>query len=157
MRPVIDQLLLPPKLVARALADLSRIAVAAQSVGALADEFRRHIGPAIAQLGYAVSTLDYMREELGSLQRALDPMSEDLDGLRKAFLGSNEELEQLRRAITPELKGVREAAEPLYPTRSCCLHFTQGAVLLVRASCAGEVGSVHREDHDHGVIGGRLV
>ena len=111
--PLIDQLLLPPKLVARALADLRRIAHAAGSVGALADELRGEIGPAAGHLRHAVSALDSLREDIGGLQRSLGPMSDDLDGLREAFEGSNKQLERLRDAITPELRGIREAAEPL--------------------------------------------
>lgn len=111
--PLIDQLLLPPKLVARALADLRRIAHAAGSVGALADELRGEIGPAAGHLRHAVSALDSLREDIGGLQRSLGPMSDDLDGLREAFEGSNKQLERLRDAMTPELRGIREAAEPL--------------------------------------------
>lgn len=90
MAPLLDQILLPPKLAQRALLDLGRLADAVVS---------------------AAVTLEAMRSDLRSLRGALGPMSDDLDGLREAFEGSNEELAKLRNAMTPEHRGIREAIE----------------------------------------------
>ena len=90
MAPLLDQLLLPPKLAQRALADVARLADAMVS---------------------AAITLEAIRHDLNGLRDSLGPMSEDLDGLRQAFEGSNEELAKLRNAMTPEQRGIREAIE----------------------------------------------
>ena len=90
MAPLLDQILLPPKLVRQALLDVGRLADAVVS---------------------AAVTLEAARTDLSALRAALGPMSDDLDGLRRAFEGSNEELAKLRNAMTPEQRGIREAIE----------------------------------------------
>jgi uncharacterized coiled-coil DUF342 family protein len=83
---VLDQLLLPYTLAQRVAVDLRRIADSAVRIA----------------------------DQVTGLHEVLKPMSADLDGLRQAFEGSNEQLAALREAMTPELRGIRDAAEPLH-------------------------------------------
>src|SRR3954452_7106449 len=79
MPPLIDQLILPPKIALRGL-----------------DVMRRFSDAAVV-----------IANELTGLHGVLKPMSDDLDGLREAFEGSNRELAALREAMNPGLRGVR--------------------------------------------------
>jgi chromosome segregation ATPase len=112
--PLLDQLLLPQRLAARAIEDLRRIADAAVSIGALAGELRPAVGPVMKWAQHVDATLESLRDELTGLRGSLEPMSEDLDALRAAFAGSNEQLARLRESVVPELGGVRVAAEGLH-------------------------------------------
>lgn len=112
--PLLDQLLVPPRLALQGLEDVRRIADAAVGLGELARELRGGVRPIAARLDDAIAILASVRDDIAGLRSALEPMSEDLDGLRQAFQGSNVQLERLREAMTPELQGIRAAAEPLH-------------------------------------------
>jgi len=79
-------LVLPLRLVGRALDDVHDIAQSARAV------------PAI-------------REEIAGLRKELEMLPEHVDGLRDAFEGSNRELDQLN----DQVEDVRGVVEPLEP------------------------------------------
>jgi ABC-type transporter Mla subunit MlaD len=111
---LIDQLLIPQRLLSRAMGDLKRIADAGASLAALAGEVWRELAPLADTVERAVDMLDSMRDELASLRAGFEPLSNDLDSLRGAFAATTDELIRLRESIAPELGGVHLAAEGLH-------------------------------------------
>lgn len=114
MSSVLDQLLVPPRLAVRVMADVRRMADAAVSIADLASELRSKVRPLEASLSHAVDTLDSVRDELAALRAGFEPMSDDLDALRAAFAATTTELQKLRESFQPELAGIHLATDGLH-------------------------------------------
>lgn len=89
---MLEQLLFPPRLVARAFDDLHRAADAMERMAASAD---------------------VLREEVGEIRDLAEPIPGELDAMRREFGGSNQEIARLREAFMPELMALRGAAEAM--------------------------------------------
>lgn len=87
---MLEQLLFPPRLVARAFDDLHRAA----------DAIERMAAAAIV-----------VEDEVANIRALIEPMRGELDALRREFGGANDEIERLRNAFSPELAAIRDASK----------------------------------------------
>ncbi|HZE05823.1 MAG TPA: hypothetical protein VE127_11395 [Solirubrobacteraceae bacterium] len=117
---LLDQLLLPARLLGRTLEDVHRIADAAVSVGALAVDVARELEPMNRWMRSTASDLELLREHAAGVQAAMEPMVEHVRVLREEFGRANDEIARLRKAFGPELAalrdhagGIRLAVEPM--------------------------------------------
>jgi methyl-accepting chemotaxis protein len=107
MAPLLDQLLLPQRIVTRALNDLHRMAEAAASIAALARD------PLTGWMDDTASSLRSIRDQAAGARTAIESMSGDVTILRDEFGRANDEIARLREAFGPELEALRHTAASL--------------------------------------------
>jgi predicted nucleic acid-binding Zn-ribbon protein len=108
--PLLDQLLLPGRLLGRALDDAHRMADAVVSLGELAIAARHELEPLNRWMQTTASELKLLREHAAGVQWAIEPMVEHVRILRDEFGRANDEIARLRKAFGPELAALREQA-----------------------------------------------
>ena len=114
MTPLLDQLLLPQRLITRGLDDLHRIAEAAVSLGVLARDLRSLPHSLEEWMSETASSLTSLRDQAIGVRTAIEPMSTDVTILRDEFGRANDEIARLREAFGPELEALRGSADGLH-------------------------------------------
>lgn len=107
MAALIDQVLLPARLLTRALDDVHRIADAAVSLGTLALEVQRELEPLNRWMRTTASELESLRRHAAGVDSAIHPIVEHVRILRDEFGRANDEIARLREAFGPELSALR--------------------------------------------------
>lgn len=113
MASLFDIVLAPPRMAARALDDLHKIAVGTAAVGGLARELGPRIEPTVQSLGGALSDLHRIADQVEGIHQVLHPLEDRVHGLEDAFSGSNEELCKLRHAFKPHFEALEETTGSL--------------------------------------------
>jgi ABC-type transporter Mla subunit MlaD len=103
---MLEQLLLPQRVLARALDDLHAIAEVAASFGATT----RGLEDWIDTTGEAARSL---QQDVGGIRAAVSPMSRDMDALRVEFGRADDEIARLREELVPEIRAFRASADQL--------------------------------------------
>lgn len=114
MTSLIDQLLLPPRLLARALEDLHQIAQAAGVVGAVAREAEGQFDPLREWMEATAGVIESLRDQVSGVRAAVEPMSGDMDALRVEFGRADDEIGRLREALVPEVAAFRASTDGLH-------------------------------------------
>jgi predicted nucleic acid-binding Zn-ribbon protein len=143
---LVDQLLLPRRLIARALEDLHRIAEAARVLGGVAREAEQQFDPLREWMDATAAMIQSLRDQVAGVRAAVDPMSRDMDALRVEFGRADDEIGRLREAIVPELAAFRDSANGL---RDELRQFRELMVLLeadvkeMRERATAEMHAIH--------------
>ena len=114
MPSLVDQLLLPPRLLARAFEDVHRIAHAATVVSGVAREAERQFDPLKKWMDATAVTIESLRDQVSGVRAAVEPMSGDMDALRVEFGRADDEIGRLREALIPEVASFRASADDLH-------------------------------------------
>src|SRR5438093_4193845 len=102
MAPLVDQLLVPPRLVGRALDDLHALADAGRTVAELAARAAdRPMRGGLTRALALVAAIEGDVQRLEGRLAALQGLPERIDGLRRSFEGTRQGVESLQTELAP--------------------------------------------------------
>jgi ABC-type transporter Mla subunit MlaD len=104
---LLDPLLLPQRVVSRALEDLRALAEAATSLSAFTRELRPWMDTTAA-------SAESLSADVEGIRDAVSPMSRDMDALRVEFGRADDEIGRLREELVPEIRAFRASADRVY-------------------------------------------